>query len=225
MTTLSNNAAQMLQQQIIDGRLGSGSMLPGQRALAASMGISRASLREAISMLEALGMVRSQPGKGVIVTSGKARPESELPAGPASVPATEVFEFREVIEPAAAAMAAQRMAPRDASRLWSLHAELEQAIAHGDLVGASEADLAFHLLVSEMSGNQPMQQAALQFRPHLAYSLRLPFADHTRIGETAAEHQRITLAITSGNPEAARAAMLAHLHHSADRAGLRADGQ
>ena len=63
-----------------------------------------------------------------------------------------------------------------------------------------EADLAFHLLVSEMSGNQPMQQAALQFRPHLAYSLRLPFADHTRIGETAAEHQRITWRSPAATP-------------------------
>ena len=221
MTTLSNSAARMLQQQILDGRIGSGSMLPGQRALAASMVISRASLREAISMLEALGMVRSQAGKGVVVTSGRPRPWSELPAGPASIPVAEVYEYREVIEPAAAELAARRIKPRDASRLWSLHAELEQSIAAGDLVGASEADLAFHLLLAEICGNQPLRDAALAFRPHLAHSLRLPFAEHTRIGETAVEHQRITLAITAGDPPAARAAMQAHLRSSADRAGLR----
>ena len=105
-----------------------------------------------------------------------------------------------VIEPAAAGWLRGESNPAMPRACGALHAELEQSIAAGDLVGASEADLAFHLLLAEICGNQPLRDAALAFRPHLAHSLRLPLAEHTRIGETAVEHQRITLAITAGDP-------------------------
>ena len=70
MPSLSNVAAQNLQRLIANGTYAVGKTLPSQRDLAETLGISRACLREAISMLEALGLVRSHPGKGVFVTAG-----------------------------------------------------------------------------------------------------------------------------------------------------------
>ena len=68
MPSLSNVAAQNIQRLIANGTYASGKTLPSQRDLAETLGISRACLREAISMLEALGLVRSHAGKGVFVT-------------------------------------------------------------------------------------------------------------------------------------------------------------
>ena len=65
MPSLSNVAAQNIQRLIANGTYASGKTLPSQRDLAETLGISRACLREAISMLEALGLVRSHAGKGV----------------------------------------------------------------------------------------------------------------------------------------------------------------
>ena len=76
MQSIPISMAQTLQQHILSGHYPGGSQLPPQRELARQLGISRASLREALSMLEALGLVEIQPGKGVRINSphsGRAR--------------------------------------------------------------------------------------------------------------------------------------------------------
>lgn len=222
-SSVSNDAARHLQKQILEGQFAPGSMLPGQRELSVSMGISRASLREAISMLEALGMVRSRPGKGVIVTSGQHRDASDLPDGPESIPAKAMFEYRITLEPMAAALAARCIEPAGASELWSLQHTLESAITAKDLVLASETDLAFHTRVAELCGNPLFHEAIADARGRIAHNLRLAFADLERIQETAEEHRAITLAITTGNATGAHEAMRHHLTRTAERAGIALD--
>lgn len=219
-SSVPNDAARQLQQQILNGSLPAGSMLPGQRELSARMGISRASLREAISMLEALGMLSSQPGRGVLVTHGRHRSEAELPIGPAAIPAVDMYQFRIALEPVAAALAASRITPSGASQLWAIQQNLEQAIDDNDLIAASEADLAFHLSVAQRSGNAMFQTTIGEAPDPLAHNLRLAFADPQRVRETAEEHRLITLAITAGDALEARNAMRAHLEHTAERAGI-----
>ena len=114
MPSVSNIAAQTLQRRILDGDYAPGAALPGQRELAENLGISRASLREAISMLEALGLLRSFVGKGVFVTAGAPADVANLPSGPNAMPPDAIFQMRFVIEPANAALAARR---RDATHL------------------------------------------------------------------------------------------------------------
>lgn len=222
-SSVSNDAARHLQKQILEGQFAPGSMLPGQRELSVSMGISRASLREAISMLEALGMVRSRPGKGVIVTRGEHRDATELPEGPEAIPAKAMFEYRITLEPMAAALTAGRIEPAGASELWSLQHTLESAIAAKDLVLASETDLAFHTRVADLCGNPLFREAIADARGRLAHNLRLAFADLDRIEETAEEHRAITLAITAGNAAGAHEAMRRHLTRTAERAGIALD--
>ena len=85
MSSVSNFAAQTLQRQIFSSHYKAGTALPPQRELSEQMGISRASLREAISMLEALGLLRSRAGKGVFVTAGNGWSSHDLPAGPCAM--------------------------------------------------------------------------------------------------------------------------------------------
>jgi GntR family transcriptional repressor for pyruvate dehydrogenase complex len=221
--SMPNIAAQTLQRQILSGTYKAGQMLPGQRDLAESLGISRASLREALSMLEALGFIRSLPGKGTLVTSGRksnANSVTNAALPPPSVELAATFQLRYVFEPAAAALAAHLNHSGNTARLWDVQARFEGALTMLDLVSASQADLEFHQLIAELSGNPGLLQVIHDFAGRISHSLRLPFADHARIWEPAEEHRVIAAAISAGDAEGARVAMQTHLLHTAARAGI-----
>ena len=220
MPSVSNIAAQTLQRQIFSSHYQPGSALPPQRELSESLGISRASLREAISMLEALGLLRSHPGKGVFVTSGTRPAPGDLPVGPSAMPPAEIYQLRYVIEPASASLAAQL---RTDLTLESLRASLmgmQAALTTCDLVMAADEDLRFHLLIAELSGNAGLQAVTGQFKAQLAFSLRLPFSDRAHIWQPFNEHQNIFEAVAAGDAKSARKAMQHHLLAAANRIGI-----
>ena len=222
--SMPNIAAQTLQRQILSGTYKTGQMLPGQRDLAESLGISRASLREALSMLEALGFIRAMPGKGTLVTSGRSSAANASARSSAALPSSaelqSTFQLRYVFEPAAAALAARVINTHTTPRLWGVQARFEDALKNVDLVSASQADLEFHQLIAELSGNGGLMQVVRDFETRISHSQRLPFADHSRIWETAEEHRAIAAAISAGDAEGARAAMQRHLLQTAARAGI-----
>ncbi len=220
MTRLSSFAAQTLQRQIHAGHYAAGAALPGQRDLAASLGISRAALREAISTLEALGMVRSHPGKGVFVTTSADRAANEVPAGPLALLPQDVFQFRAIVEPAAAALAARKASPAQREALQATQARMEAALSALDLVGASEADLEFHLALADFSANPLLSSTIRSLEEPIAYSLRLPFADPDGVWAPADEHRAVLAAILAGQADTAHAAMTHHLMRAAARINL-----
>jgi len=220
MPSVSNIAAQTLQRRILDGQYPAGAALPGQRELAESLGISRASLREAISTLEALGLLRSFPGKGVFVTAGGQPKAGDLPAGPSAMPPDAIFQMRFVIEPANASLAARRRDSEGLDALRECMAEMQRALGASDLVTAADCDLRFHLALAELSGNPALAAMTQHFQAQLAYSLRLPFADRSQIWQPADEHNVILSAVAAGNAVAARKAMQQHLLSAAGRVGI-----
>ncbi|WP_374513457.1 FadR/GntR family transcriptional regulator [Niveibacterium sp.] len=223
MTRLSSFAAQTLQRRIHDGAYKAGDLLPGQRELAAGMGISRTALREAISTLEALGLVRAQPGKGVFVTSGRRRTANELPTGPADVRPEAVFQFRCIVEPAAAALCARQASDAQIAELGAAQQRMDDALHALDLVAASEADLAFHLAIAAHAGNEMLAQVIRQLESPIAYSLRLPFADPGGVWAPVDEHRSVLRAIAARDTDAARSAMQFHLVRAAARIGIQVD--
>jgi len=220
MPSVSNIAAQTLQRRILDGQYPAGTALPGQRELAEALGISRASLREAISTLEALGLLRSAPGKGVFVTASGQGKAADLPAGPSAMPPDAIFQMRFVIEPAHASLAARQRSTEGLAALRECMAEMQKALGASDLVTAAECDLRFHLGLAELSGNPALVAMTHHFQAQLAYSLRLPFADRNHIWQPADEHNVILAAVAAGNAAAARKAMQQHLLSAAGRVGI-----
>lgn len=220
MTRLSSIAAQTLQRQIHLGQYPSGSTLPGQRELSASLGISRAALREAISTLEALGMVRSQPGKGVFVTAGNERSATDVPLGPMAMPPQVVFQFRVIVEPAAAALAARKADEEMLKALRNNQLRLESALQGMDLVTAADMDLEFHLALAQYSANPLLDSVIRSLKRPIGYSLRLPFADPSGVWAPANEHREVLRAIEAADPAAAHSAMTHHLKRAAERVGI-----
>lgn len=220
MPSLSNVAAQNLQRLIANGTYARNTALPSQRELAGALGISRTCLREAISMLEALGLVRSHPGKGVFVTAGNGRDAGDLPPNPAGMRPEAIFQFRFVLEPAAASMVAAD--PKcSADALIDIQTKLEAALHDLDLVMAAEWDMAFHHCIARLSGNEAFSAVLKQYETRVAYSLQLPFANPKSIWEPADEHQAVIDAIAAHDPAAARQAMQTHLLRAAARVGIR----
>lgn len=220
MPHLPNAAARALQRQVQEGVFSPGTRLPGQRQLASDMGISRAALREAVSTLQALGMLRSQPGKGVYVAAGQPRASADMPAGPLDTDPKGVFDFRAVVEPGAASLAAAVASAADVARLEAIQREMENAIRANDLVAASEADLAFHLAVAAISGNKLLAEVVRSLEEPIAYSLRLPFADPEETWTPAREHRVVIDAIAARDSATAHAAMRSHIASAASRVGL-----
>lgn len=220
MPSVSSIAAQTLQRRITSGEFALGSTLPSQRDLADSLGISRASLREAISTLEALGLVRSQAGKGVYVTWGAKPAADAMPDGPSAMPPQTLFEFRLAVEPAWAELAARRAGAAECAALEVTQRAMEEALHAGDLVMASELDLQFHLQLAELSGNPLLAATANQFRDKIAHSLRLPFANVKSVWAPVDEHRAVLDAIAAGDGRAAAAAMRSHLASAATRVGI-----
>jgi GntR family transcriptional repressor for pyruvate dehydrogenase complex len=218
MPSVSNIAAQTLQRRIFSSHYRVGAALPPQRELSAQLGISRASLREAISMLEALGLLRSRAGKGVFVTAGTRPLPDDLPQGLRAMSPAVIYQLRYVIEPANASLATQRRA--DPTPLAGSLRALYAALSAGDLLSAAQYDLRFHLGLAELSGNPALLTIVEQFKAQLAFSLRQPFAERKNLWQTVDEHQAIVDAIAAADSASAHRAMQRHLLAAAQRVGV-----
>ena len=200
MHSIPSSVAQALQQRILSGEYPSGSRLPPQRELAESLGVSRASLREALTVLETLGLVDILPSRGVVVRGQKFGAEgasAERMHRPFATPALgtlsprQLIELRLVLEPGWTALAAARMHAAGLRHLQWLQQQLAHALERNDLLSAAEADLHFHLLLAQLSSNPGLMAMAGQLEHAIGHSLRLPFARNGADDHPAHEHDAI----------------------------------
>ena len=147
-------ALQAIRQLIADEDYRPGDALPSQRDLAERLGVSRTSLREALSSLSALGMVSVQPGKGVFVQAaaptGFAWPFAE------QVSAADTFQLRFALEGFACGLAAATLTAAELDALQDNVEQMRLALRGGDFEGASRLDFDFHRRILLASGNQAM---------------------------------------------------------------------
>lgn len=215
------HAVQRIQQMILKGDIRAGERLPSQRDLSDALGLSRTSLREAISVLETLGFVRSEPGRGVFVCQ---RGGSERTPGwrfSSRFSEEDVYQTRLCIEPETAALAAIRLTPRQLSDLRAIVDRMQTAFEQQDFVGGSEADRDFHHLILESSENRMLLEIWNYMGPVLEESQRRPLVMVDRVWETVKEHQELLAALEQRNPQLAHQKMRQHLLSAASRIGIR----
>jgi len=215
--------ARQLQTRIRGREWARAGRLPGQRQLAEELGVSRASLREAITMLESLGVLRSEAGRGVFI----ARPGEKVAHGTygrwrfqGRYALHDVYLVRSELEELAVAMAASVVTRAGLNRLRVTIERMESAAAAGNLVAMSEADRAFHARILEIAGSPMLLDLAESIGDVVENSRQIAFADPARVREPIREHAQIVAAMATGSPKAARRAMRAHIGNVADRAGL-----
>ncbi|WP_431871719.1 FadR/GntR family transcriptional regulator [Nocardiopsis eucommiae] len=223
-TPVAQRAVERIKAMIADGEVGPGERLPTERELSARLGVSRGSVREAISSLTTLGVLSVRHGAGVYVTA--LRPADLLEAFSVLAEVSrdetllEVLQVRRMIEPAATAVAAARATPEDLARIGDLLDRME-----ADADRAPAEDLDFHRAVVACAGNATLSavHAGLSSR---TFNERV-WAGLGREGLTDTlfqDHRRIHEALTARDPEAARAAAAAHVLRVERWLSLRADG-
>ncbi len=203
--------AKDLEQLLQDGVWRPGDQLPGERDLASRFGVSRSSVREALRILELHGWVDIRQGDGTRV----ARPSESFGRRLRSRLheedfIAELFEVRRILEPAVAALAAERGQKQAIERLESLL--IQQQAAKSDLYRFVELDMDFHKTLADMSQNAVLSEIVALLAAELRQTRMTATAKRFRPESTLSEHRQILEAIRASNPEAARQAMLAHLN-------------
>jgi DNA-binding FadR family transcriptional regulator len=211
--------AEALREQVRSGTYAPGDRLPGNRELALGFGVSMGSVREAISMLTAEGLIESQAGRGTFVTS--AVEPSPTQARAAAVLerkyVEELIEAREILEMNLVVLAAQRATPEQADQLFRLVADLDAAVL--DPARYATADVAFHLALADVAGNRVLSDAMANIRASLKREMELSAEvgarRHGDLQFSADSHRRIVQAIAAGDQDAARAEMfdIMQRHH------------
>lgn len=227
---MARNLAQRLvadlRRKIVEGHIAVGERLPSESTLIDEYGVSRTVVREAISQLQAQGLVRTRRGSGsYALTPPPVHSPSSLVAAPRTVgERLQFLEFRAALETRAASLAALAVA-RDDSRAQDVLPLLEAALADftaagDDASAALAADFEFHRLLAEASGNRYFSDAVQALgAPMIAMPksrLGEPAGDG-RAGQATVEHRAILHAVSEGDPVAAAAAMQNHLDHSRRR--------
>jgi GntR family transcriptional repressor for pyruvate dehydrogenase complex len=211
---VTHDAIESIRELIASGEWGPGTRLPREADLAAQLGLSRNSLREAVRALSLARVLEVRQGDGTYVSSLEphdllepTRFATHLLRGETVL---ELYEVRRMLEPEAAAMAALRA---DDEVKTALRFELDRMFAAGDRVeDLVEADAAFHDVIGQAPGNAVLR-SLLQSLSTRTVRARLwrGMADRVALDTARAEHTRIYDAIVAADPDLARAATLMHI--------------
>lgn len=215
-------ALQAIRKLITEQGFGAGDALPSQRDLALQLGVSRASLREALSSLSALGVVSIQPGKGVFVQSPVELSRGEAPGWPFAAQASplDIFQLRYALEGFAAGLAATTLSTFDLDALQDNVAAMREHLRGGDFEAAAKLDFEFHRRILLASGNQAMLSILTASAEIFLESQKLPFIRAERAMETWQEHRKILRALARRASGAAQKAMQEHVRNAALRTGI-----
>ncbi len=189
-----------------------GERLPAERELAARLGVSRVTLREAIRALADAGYVESRRGRygGTFVAADLPGTGSGDPAAP--VPDVEdVLTLRRVLESGAAEAAATRPLTQDQRRQLRVRLTEVAEVDEQDEAEYRRRDSRLHLAIAELTGSPSLTTSVADIRSTVNGLLdAIPWLP-ANIEHSNAQHAEIVEAILSGDQAAARAAMDEHL--------------
>lgn len=199
------------QQLLSDGVLSPGTKLPSERELAANFGVARSSLRQALKVLEIMGVITQKVGDGSYLN----KDASSVLAVPMEflfllddTSLQELTEMRLMMEPALAAKAAERANADDIALLRQSIVDLEQS--KHDRVRLVASDLLFHRAIFQASGNR-LTGRLFHIIHRAMLNMMMVTSQLVDLEHTLHFHQPILTAIERRNPELAFRLMTDHL--------------
>ena len=219
---LPGRIAAQFAERIHKGAIKPGDRLPTEHAMAQTFGVSRTVIREAIAQLRNEGLVETRQGVGAFVVERQAR-HIRLGDGEQMDKHAfcDLYQLRVPLEIEAAGLAA---ANRSDEQMRQIDAALARMAGSDDWnTDGVAADLEFHRLIAEATGNPYFDQfiGAIADRvSHVIIAAREKIRFDEIMAITMAEHMAIRDAIAARDPLAARAAMRQHLKGSASRVGF-----
>jgi GntR family transcriptional repressor for pyruvate dehydrogenase complex len=214
---LATEIARRILDYLLAGNLEPGDRIPSERKLAEALGVGRSVVREALKSITLLGLIEVRPGDGTFLR----RAESELL--PQAIEwglllgerrVADLIEARYHLEVLVAGLAAER---RTADDLAMMHEYIKAMGEASDTTAFVNADIMFHMRLAESASNISLLQimASISSLLHVWIErVRTAEVDNRRSTE---EHVSVLRAVEKGDPDAARAAMHAHMESATRR--------
>ncbi|HEX8346054.1 MAG TPA: FadR/GntR family transcriptional regulator [Actinoplanes sp.] len=215
---LSDDAVEAIKNMILDGRLRPGDRLPVEKNLAATLGLSRGTLREAVRALTLIGVLDTRQGDGTYVTS--LEPHVLMASLSFAVDlhqgngALLLLETRRVLESYATGQAATLLGSADLARLDELLTEADRLVQDDpvDHDALLANDQEFHRTIVRATGNAVMASLIESLSGQtMRARLWRELADEGAARRTVAEHRAIAEALVAGDPERARLRAAVHV--------------
>ena len=211
-TRIPEEIVGQIRDLVRSGALSPGDQLPPERDLAQQFGVSRASVREAMRLLDTKGLVVVRPGAGTYITQDTveavAQALSSLMDGQLS-PADDVFEMRLLLEPRVASMAAERAGDDDIERMKAILDAQGADIAAGGT--GVEFDSEFHFSIATATENSALIAVTRAISDILSQSRQDSLLSPERSRLSLQSHRRILTAIERRQPGKAQQAMQEHI--------------
>ncbi|HTW00105.1 MAG TPA: GntR family transcriptional regulator [Streptosporangiaceae bacterium] len=197
----TEQAAEAVRQAILSGRLPPGMPLR-EAAVAAELGVSRSTLREAARILAGEGLVRYQMNHGIVVADI---------TGP---DAADIYAARAAVELAAADALTGHRDPVVYADLAELVEQIEHAFGRGDVAAVVDGDRRFHTTLVAAAGSPRLSRFYGQLQQEQRLALALAERSRRELGRTADDHRQLLDALR-GSRAQARAQLTAHLQAGA----------
>lgn len=204
---------EQIRQLVVDGELHPGDRLPPERILAQSFGVTRSVVRQALQALGERGIVESRQGDGTyLMAEGRAiapvaallremlRSGEDLPS---------ILEFRQLIEPQIAALAAERITPDQLDKLKVVLCDQQNALLQGKPVQHLDAE--FHRLLTLSTANPVLCQVMETVRSVVDQTRSAWLQSRQRALQSVEGHLHVIQALETGDAQAAYTAMQRHI--------------
>lgn len=207
---------EQIRELIANGTLSPGDKLMSERALAEELNVSRASIREAFSVLEMLGLIESRPGEGTFIAEIEEDTILEPLALILAEDAHNIFELievRKVLEVDSVALAVKRATEEDIAEIRKTVEQMKRDIEEGKL--GDEADAQFHFAVAKATNNQMFVKVMHTISDLLTQAIgqtrQKLFAEEGNNEMLYEQHKKIYENIAARKPQQARKSMYNHL--------------
>lgn len=212
--SLNSRIRDEIMRVLEERRLMPGDRLPSERELAASLEVSRPSVREAVRSLQAEGRLVVRHGQGVFVAEPATRRRLMQSMAELDHNLAELFAMREILEVPAARWAAQHQDEEALQAVQAAFDSLDEALQRKplDFDELQRLDAAFHLNVVRAAGNRLLEQTQDVLNELLRQGMQTTLAVPGRLEQSRIDHQRILTAVLEGDSAAAARAARAHVH-------------
>lgn len=206
-----------LGEELYEGRLHRGDKIESDRILAAKMQVGRSAIREALKVLDVLGMIDIVPGQGTFISESEKH-FFEIPLSwslfLSNSQIGEIVEVRNLLEVKAAQKAAENRSEQALIELTEISSDIQKAYIEHDIRKMTESDTRFHNCIAKSSGN-PLIYSMVRTISSLMWQFRgSGMTDESLLKAIFQEHQKIYGFIVAGDSKGAGEAMQEHLDQS-----------
>jgi GntR family transcriptional regulator, transcriptional repressor for pyruvate dehydrogenase complex len=210
---LYEGAFESIRQYVVRERLRPGDPLPSERQIQQQLGISRAPVREALRVLQSVGMIEARQGKGLFVKEMNLRPMVDAFVSHLELIDLDSFDhllgLRQILELGAAELAAKQRTADDLAAMAAILEAMRQRIVRQELV--LEEDMGFHELLVRATHNPLLEQLYACLTPFLVAVREGGEVNEEVLTECLADHTAIFEAVRDQDAGLAIGLMQAHM--------------